>query len=152
MSNAGEAMTIDHRVETWQAFLQTHAVVLRKLESEMQTRHGLSLTWYEVLVQLKNIPAGCLRLQDLAQAIVLSQSGLTRLLDRMERAGLVERHPCSHDRRGAYAVITADGRTMLEQVRTTHIQGIERHFLQHLEAEEAQTLHQAFAKILAAEQ
>lgn len=152
MLNGGRVMMIDHSLETWQAFLQMHAVVLRKLEGEMQATHGLSLTWYDVLLQLKNNSNGGLRLQDLAQAIVLSQSGLTRLLDRMERVGLVERHPCSHDRRGAYAVITSAGRTVLEQTRPTHLKGIEKHFMQHLEEEDIEALSKAFSKILAAEQ
>ena len=143
--------TDEKRIAVWQAFLQTHAVVLRKLESELQAEQQLPLTWYDVLINLNNDPRGGLRLQDLAQAIVLSQSGLTRLLDRMEQAGLVARKPCPHDRRGAYAIITPAGKTVLKQAEPVHLRSIEEHFMQHLEAVDIEALHQALSKILKAE-
>lgn len=141
----------EKKIATWQAFLQTHNVVLCKLAREMQELQDLPLTWYDVLTNLNDDPRGGLRLQDLAQAIVLSQSGLTRLLDRMEKAGLVERKPCPYDRRGTYAIITPEGKTVLKRAAPVHLQRIEAHFMQYLDDDEVEALHNIFLKILAAE-
>jgi DNA-binding MarR family transcriptional regulator len=135
----------------WRSFLQTYATLLPILAQELQAEHKLPLTWYDVLAQLNSAPDGVLRMQDLAKAILLSQSGLTRLLDRIAAAGLVERLPCPDDRRGTYAVITEQGKEVLAQALPSHIRSIETHFLSHLDAADIQALHTAFAKILAAE-
>jgi len=135
----------------WRSFLQTYATLLPILAQELQAEHKLPLTWYDVLAQLNSAPDGVLRMQDLAKAILLSQSGLTRLLDRIAAAGLVERLPCPDDRRGTYAVITEQGKEVLAQALPSHIRSIETHFLSHLDAADIQALYTAFAKILAAE-
>jgi DNA-binding MarR family transcriptional regulator len=141
----------EKRMAVWQAFLQTYTTVIPALECEMQAAEGLPLTWYNVLTHLNRDPSGGVRLQDLAEAVVLSQSGLTRLLDRMFRAGLIERKPCPHDRRGAYAVLTPKGKAALDQATPTHILGIEQHFMQHLDDEDVQALNRLLLKILEAE-
>lgn len=141
----------EKRMAVWQAFLRTYTTVIPALECEMQEAEGLPLTWYNVLTHLNRDPSDGLRLQDLAEAVVLSQSGLTRLLDRMSKAGLIERKPCPHDRRGAYAVMTLRGKTALEQAAPIHSRGIEQHFMQHLNDEDVQALNRALLKILEAE-
>lgn len=140
------------RLAVWKTFLRAHASLLRILESELQAQQGLSLTWYEVLLHLSKDPRGGLRMQELAEAVVLSRSGLTRLLDRMEKAGLVQRRPCVHDRRGAYALITPEGKTLFNQIRPIVLQGIETHFARHLDEAACDTLLEVFSKILEAEQ
>ncbi len=141
----------EKRMAVWQAFLRTYTTIIPALECEMQEAEGLPLTWYNVLTHLNREPSGGLRLQDLAEAVALSQSGLTRLLDRMSKGGLIERKPCPHDRRGAYAVMTLRGKTALEQAAPIHSRGIEQHFMQHLNDEDVQALNRVFLKILEAE-
>ena len=140
------------RLAAWQAFLRAYTTVIPSLECELREAGGLPLVWYNVLMHLQEDPTGALRLQDLAEAVVLSQSGLTRLLDRMAEAGLIERKPCPHDRRGAYAVLTPAGKAALEQARPIYLRGIDQHFMQYLTEEDVQALTRAFLKILAAEE
>jgi DNA-binding MarR family transcriptional regulator len=145
-------MALDEkRMSAWQAFLQTYNAVIPALECELREAQDLPLVWYNVLTHLNRNPTGELRLQELASAITLSQSGLTRLLDRMSKAGLIERKPCPHDRRGAYAVITSQGKVRLEQAVPIYNQGIDQHFLRHLTAEDVQALNGVLSKILEAE-
>ena len=141
----------EKRLAVWQAFLQAEAKVVCALTCEMQQAQGFSLTWFHVLMHLDNEPGGGLRLQELAKAVTLSQSGLTRLLDRMAGDGLVERKPCSSDRRGSYAIITPKGQKALAQARPLYLQGIRTHFLQHLNDEDLEVLDRVFAEILHSE-
>lgn len=139
------------RLAAWEAFLQAHSVVLRILEREMDEEQHLPLTWYDVLAWLSHAPEGQLRMQTLADSVVLSRSGVTRLVDRMVSAGLVERQLCPSDRRGWYAVITAKGREAFELARPGHLRGIQEHFLNYLSDDDIKALHRALSKILEAE-
>ena len=85
----------------WEAFLRTQAAIVRRLEREMMETDGLPLPWYDVLIQLYATPEKRLRMQVLAESVVLSRSGVTRLIDRLEREGLVRREASPEDRRGA---------------------------------------------------
>src|SRR5436190_18545741 len=106
-------------LEAWAAFLQAHAAVLEALERELQDERAMPLAWYEVLLHLREAAGGRLRMQELANAILLSQSGVSRLVDRMERAGLVERASCDTDGRGTFAQLTARGRDALRKATPT---------------------------------
>jgi DNA-binding MarR family transcriptional regulator len=141
--------TADHqaRLAVWQAYLQTHATITRLLENTLQAQAQLPLLWYNALQKLADAPYGALRLQDLAAAIDLSQSGLTRLVDRMVEEGLVERRPCPQDRRGLYAAITAAGQTRLAAARPIYLQVLDEHFLHYLTCAEVQALGKVFAHI-----
>jgi DNA-binding MarR family transcriptional regulator len=97
--------------------------------------HGLPLTWYDVLVVL-DTAGGRLRMSELARAVVLSGSGTTRLVDRMQRSGLIVREPCEDDRRGFFAVLTEDGVARRREARPTHLAGVRRRFLDVLTPEE----------------
>lgn len=132
----------------WVAFLRAHATLVDVLNQELQEEVGLPLSWYDVLAQLHDASDGRLRMQDLAAAIMLSKSGLTRLVDRLERAGLVERTSCPSDRRGTYAAITADGRHALAAARPTHLRGVYQHFASRLTGEELAVLRAAAAKLV----
>lgn len=136
------------RLLAWQGFLFAHAAVTKTLSAELEAVHRLPLTWYDVLVNLDEAPEGSLRMHQLAVRVVLSQSGISRLVDRMEAAGLVERTPSEDDARAILASITADGRAALEQAAPTHHRGIAKHFASHLTDEEAAALASAFAKML----
>ena len=119
----------------------------------MQEEKGLPLVWYDVLAQLNDSnEKGRLRMQDLAGSVLLmSRSGLTRLIERMEKEGLVIREHSLEDRRSVYAVITPKGRRTFQQAIPGHIKGVQDHFLQHLSDEEVHGLHVALAKVLTAE-
>ncbi|MFQ6026750.1 MAG: MarR family winged helix-turn-helix transcriptional regulator [Dehalococcoidia bacterium] len=137
----------------WRAFLHAYATLIPILEREMKEDKSLPLIWYDVLAQLSDSPQeGRLRMQDLAGSVLLmSPSGLTRLIERMEKEGLVIREHCLEDRRGVFAVITPKGRATLEQAIPGHVRGIQEHFLRHLNDEEIRGLHVALAKVLKAE-
>jgi len=131
------------------AFLRAHAAVLRPLERELQAACALPLTWYDVLVQLSAADGGRLRMQQLARAVLLSKSRITRLVEAMEGAGLICREPCPDDKRGAEVVLTAAGNARLAAAAPVHLRGIREHFMQHLTAEQAATLAEALGTIAA---
>lgn len=115
------------RQQAWYGFLRTHADVVRALDRELQAACGISFGDYDVLVTLANGPAEGLRMGQLAEAIVLSPSGVTRVVDRLERAGLVERR--AENQRIVRAALTAQGRARLEAAAPVHLDGIQRRFL-----------------------
>ena len=131
----------------WRGFLRTHATLVRQLDCELEAAHGLPLTSYEVLVALEQAPDQRMRMRDLADAVVLSRSGLTRLVDRLVRDGLIRRSTCSADARGAYAVLTPQGARMLEQARPTHLDGVRRRFLDRFDDEALAGLTDAWRKL-----
>lgn len=107
---------------------------------ELDEAHGLSLSDFDVLIQLAETPDGALRMAELADAVVLTRSGLTRLVDRLERRGLVERRRCPTDARGFLAALTEEGKRRLEEARRTHLAGVRRRFLDKLAPEELEML------------
>ncbi len=135
------------KMALWQGYLQTYATIIRLLEVELQQELNLPLLWYDALNHLNQSPYGGLRLQDLADAINLSQSGLTRLIDRMTEANLVERRPCPEDRRGLNAAITDTGRAKLEQATPVYLSVLDRHFLRYLSCDEVNALLKVFSNI-----
>lgn len=141
------------RMTAWRAFLQAYATLIPTLEREMREDRGLPLLWFDVLAQLIQSPEeGRLRMRDLAGSVLLiSRSGLTRLVERMEKEGLVIREHSLEDRRNVYAVITPKGRTTLEGALPGHGNGVQEHFLRHLSDEEVKGLHVALAKVLKGE-
>jgi DNA-binding MarR family transcriptional regulator len=136
----------DDRMGAWQAFLTAHAAVTDVLDRELEQGRQLPLTWYDVLIQLQE-RGGRARMQELARSILFSKSGLTRLIDRMEKAGVVRREACSDDARGTYAVITAAGRRTLARARPVHHRGIEQHFARHLTDAEARAIKSGLGKV-----
>ena len=138
------------RLAAWRAFLNAHASVVAAIERELAAGGFVPLTWYDVLVALWEAPEHRLRLHELARAVVLSRSGLTRLVDRLEGAGLLRREPCADDRRGAYAVLTLDGEATLRRTWPVYARGIVAHFARHLSDDEARTLAEALGRVWAA--
>jgi len=113
--------------DAWYGLLRTHADLVRALDRELQEACGISFGDYDVLVTLANGPAEGMRMGQLAEAIVLSPSGVTRVVARLERAGLVERR--AENQRIVRAVLTARGRDRLEEAAPIHLDGIRRRFL-----------------------
>jgi DNA-binding MarR family transcriptional regulator len=117
-----------------------HSRTVKTLDAELEAEHGLGVTTYEVLLYLADAPGGQMRMHDLASSVLLSRSGLTRLVDRLERDGCIERKSCESDARGAFAVLTPAGRSRLDAARRTHLAGVRRHFLDHLSETEQEQL------------
>lgn len=114
----------------WRGMLRVHSWLLSDLDAEMTTGHGLTLRAYEVLLFLGDAPQDRLRMTELSQFVLLSPSGVSRLVDRLESDGFVRRERCSVDGRGFYATLTAAGAKKLQDARATHLEGIRRHFLE----------------------
>jgi len=129
-SSATETRTLTEReLRAWRGLLRAHALMVKRLDAELEAAHGLALTSYEVLLRLAHTDGGKMRMCDVAESVLLSRSGLTRLVDRLERDGLVERVSCADDARGAYAKLTDAGRAKLEEASATHLEGVREHFL-----------------------
>lgn len=140
----------DWRVGAWRSFLRAHASVVRELERELTAEATMPLVWYDVLLQLAEAPARRLRMADLADRVLLSRSGLTRLVDRLQAEGLVARERSPDDARGTYSVLTPDGLQRLREAAPTHLAGVQRHWLSHFSDDELRTLHTLLDRIGAA--
>jgi DNA-binding MarR family transcriptional regulator len=140
----------ERKVAAWRAFLHAHLVLTDVLERELAAETGLPLTWYDVLVNL-HAAGGGLRMQELAKRVVLSKSGLTRLVDRMVAAGYVCREPAAGDRRGLLAVMTPEGDRALHDAAPVHLRGIEEHFGRHVTDEEAAVVLSVFERLRTAQ-
>jgi DNA-binding MarR family transcriptional regulator len=135
------------KMAAWRAFLEAHARITDLLARELREQESLPLAWYDVLVQLQEAPGHRLRMQELADAVLLSKSGLTRLVDRMEREGLVRRSACPDDRRGILAELTDAGYDTLRRTSVTHLRGVEEHFASRLSDAEAASLAQLLGRL-----
>lgn len=131
----------------WRGLLRVHAALCGTLDAELEAAHGIPLSSYEVLIYLRQAPDGRLRMADLADRVLLSRSGMTRLVDRLERAGLLVREQCPADARGCYAVLTPDGETFLDEARPTHLNGIRERFLRHFSEAELLALAEGWERI-----
>lgn len=137
----------DPRLAAWAVFLRAHACVTRELERELQAEQDLSLADYEVLLQLAVAERRQLRMSDLADRLVLSRSGATRLVDRLEGAGLVQRTSCATDRRGLWALLTDAGHRRLLRAAPIHMRGVGRHFLDRIPARELEQLQRSLERV-----
>ena len=132
----------------WRGLVRVHAALARELDAELDARHELPLSSYEVLRCLSKAPAGRLRMAELAEHVLLSRSGMTRLIDRLEREGMVSRSTCDKDGRGCYAGLTDHGRELLEQARSTYIAVVRAGFLRHFSQDEMRELGMLFERVL----
>jgi DNA-binding MarR family transcriptional regulator len=123
----------DPRLAPWRAFLIAHARVSRRLDEELRAEHDLSFAEYDALLTIATAPGRRIRMRRLADQVLLSKSGVTRLIDRLVADGLVERDTCMTDARGAEAVLTEAGLERLRAASSTHLRGIADHFLDVLD-------------------
>jgi DNA-binding MarR family transcriptional regulator len=130
--------------------METQAAVFARLSDEMRDAHGTPLTWYDVLLHLGEVDGQRLRMGDLARAVVISKSGLTTLVDRMQAAGLVRREIPPGDRRAIDVVLTDAGRERFATLRAFHREGIRRHFTQHISERDAEELIAVLGRLRAA--
>jgi DNA-binding MarR family transcriptional regulator len=124
----------------WRGLLRVHSALVKALDAELLAAHALPLTSYEVLINLQAAPGRRRRMAELADGVLLSRSGMTRLVDRLERDGLLERDACTDDGRGTYAVLTDKGEALLVEARRTHLDGVRERFLRHFEPSDLRTL------------
>jgi DNA-binding MarR family transcriptional regulator len=124
----------------WRGLLRTHSALTKALDAQLVREHGLPLSSYEVLLFLADSPQGQMRMSELADRVLLSRSGLTRLVDRMERDGLIRRERCEDDARGWFAAITPRGRELFARARQTHLDGVRELFLSRFTRDELRRL------------
>ena len=134
-------------VSAWEITLRTVGGALKVMERDMQDESDLPMTWYDVIINLYFVPGRRLRMQALGDALILTRSGVTRLVDRVEAAGLVRREAAVEDRRGYYAILTEEGAQTVERVQPIHMKSIERNVTQYLDAEECSALYRIMNKI-----
>jgi DNA-binding MarR family transcriptional regulator len=139
------------RVAAWASVLRVHAALMPKLEREV-TRAGLPLTWYDVLLVLNAAPGRRLTMSELGAQAVVSRERVSRVVQELERAGLVERSANPDDKRSSYAKISSEGRRRLASVAPVYLAGIEEHFTGHLSDREIVAVTKALGKVLAAEE
>ena len=132
----------------WGGFLRVHAKIVRKLDAELRQAHGLPLSSYEVLLHLSWASGHRMRMGELAESVLLTLSGVTRLVGRLEREGLVRRESCPEDRRGAYAILTEAGLGRLGEAHPTHLSGVHRLFLEHFSKVELKTMAEYWRRVL----
>jgi len=126
--------------QAWVGLLHAHATLVRRLDAELVAAHGLSLSGFEVLWRVAASDHGRLRMSELADLVMLSPSGLSRLVDRLEAEGMIDRVACPEDGRAINATITEAGRRKLEAAQPTHVEGIRRTFLAHFDEDEIERL------------
>jgi DNA-binding MarR family transcriptional regulator len=139
------------RVAPWAALLRVHAAVLPKLERALAAQQ-MPLAWYDVLLELNAAPDRRLRMSELGARVVLSRERVSRVVDELERAGLVRRERNPDDRRSLFAVLTPEGRDRLRAAAPVYLEGIERHYTGHLEDEEIRVISAALGRVLRAEE
>ena len=135
------------RLEAWVAFIRSHAAITRRLNADLQNAHGLTLSDYEVLLRLARSDDGMMRRVDLAQSVLLTASGITRLLDGLERAGFVEKASCPSDARVSYAKLTRAGRRKLAAAGKTHLAGVDELFVGRFDDGELESLAELLSRL-----
>jgi DNA-binding MarR family transcriptional regulator len=147
-SSVNSAPLAPLELAAWRGLLRVHSALVRDLDADLRAAHDLSLQEYEVLLVLDGAPEQRMRMSDLAASALLSQSGLTRLVDRLAEAGSVARTRCQADRRGLNAELTDVGRTRLEEARPTHLEGVRRGFLERFDNAELSVLAGSWERVL----
>jgi DNA-binding MarR family transcriptional regulator len=135
--------------DAWGSVLRVHAALVPRLDELLKAESGLPLSWYDVLLELNGAEGRRLRMTDLGDRVVLSRTRVSRIVDELERAGLVTREVNDEDRRSAYAAMTADGRRAFLRAAPRYVDAIEREFAAGLTVEELRALHAALGKVLA---
>jgi DNA-binding MarR family transcriptional regulator len=141
-----ETLTVGE-MRAWRGLLRAHACLAKRLDAELDQVHRLPMSSYEVLHHLEEASGGRMRMCDLAERAQLSRSGLTRLVDRLEREELLTRCSCEHDARGSYACLTDAGRERLEEARVTHLAVIREHFVSRFSERELGALADMWERI-----
>ena len=135
------------QLDSWVSFLRAHAAITRELSVQLQREHGLTLNDYEVLLHLSHAEGAMLRRVDLAERVLLTASGITRLLEGLERAGFVRKETCASDARVSYAQLTDEGMSKLRAAAVTHLRGIDELFIGRYSGSELATLAELLSRL-----
>jgi DNA-binding MarR family transcriptional regulator len=146
-TSASTNLLTREELAAWRGLLRVHAALTKALDAELVREHELPLSSYEVLLFLCDAPEGRMRMSELADGVLLSRSGLTRLVDRMERDGLLRRRRCEDDQRGYFAEVTEKGSELFARARRTHLDGVRERFLSRLSSEEQRALAAIWEKV-----
>lgn len=147
MGATHEIIVTGAHLDAWQRMLRANCIAMRTLDAELQSEHGITISDYDVLVSLRSAEDGHLRMSELSKRTMLTRSGMTRLVQGLERDGFVERLNCPSDARVSWIKLSDDGRERLEAARRTHHAGIRRLFADHLEDAEAEQLAELLGRI-----
>ena len=131
----------------WRGMLRVHSALVRELDAELLDKNDLPLSSYDVLIYLQAAPDKRLRMAELADSVLLSRSGVTRLVDRLEREGLIVRDACTSDGRGLFAVLTDKGEEVLARARPAHLAGVRERFLRHFSDDELKQLARCWERV-----
>ena len=134
-------------LRAWRGLLRAHACLVKRLDAELERCHGLPMSSFEVLHHLASADDGRMRMRELAEHAQLSRSGLTRLVDRLEREGLLNRCSCDHDARGAYACLTSAGAKRLQEARATHVALVREQFISRFSTAELAAMAKMWERI-----
>jgi len=137
-----------NQLEIWRLFLNTHAKIIRQIDKELADANQIPLNWYDVLIELYEAPEKKLRMSDIADRVLLTRSGLTRLVDKLEKTGYLIREIDPEDRRGFYAVITDDGVNAMREAWKVYSRTIEDFFGQHLNPDAMPMLKTMFSNMI----
>ncbi|TMF28421.1 MAG: MarR family transcriptional regulator [Chloroflexi bacterium] len=147
LSDLGRRLLTLPRLNAWGAFLTAHKALENILSRELESACGLPLTWFDALAQLRMAPARRLTMGQLATALLFSKSGLTRLIDRMVEAGLVQRLARPGDRRSLHIALTDAGEEKFRQTLPIHLEHVKRHFAAYIEDDEAAAVESALVRM-----
>jgi DNA-binding MarR family transcriptional regulator len=142
----GEPLT-ELELGAWRGLLRAHAGMVRRLDADLRARHGITLTSYEALMLVGDAPHSRMRISELSSATLLSISGMSRMIDRLEREGLVTREPCEDDGRGWEVALTPSGRGRLRAARASHLAGVRAEFLERFDDDELAQLGEMWGRI-----
>lgn len=142
-----QTFTPPRQLEAWVSFLRSHAAITRELSAQLQREHGLTLNDYEVLLHLSHVDGGMLRRVDLAERVLLTASGITRLLEGLESSGFVSKETCPSDARVSYAKLTEAGEAKLKRAAVTHLRGVDELFIGRYSGSELATLAELLARL-----
>jgi DNA-binding MarR family transcriptional regulator len=134
-------------VRLWEGLSRVHTTMTAAIERDMLPEAGMPLGWYEVLAHLSRAPQGLMRYQDLAKVSGITDSGASRRLEQMVRAGLIDRQSCPTDRRGVYAHLTPAGRAGFEKAHAVFLRSLNRNLGRHLESGEADAVNAALSRL-----
>lgn len=137
----------ENQINSWTTLVRTQQYLLNQVEADLKKAGYPPLAWYDVLLELKSAPDGRLRLNEMGARMLLEKSNLTRLVDRMENDSLLIREACDADKRGAYAVITAEGRALQKRMWVIYARSLRTHFTSKVTLQEADVLLKLLRKL-----